>query len=258
MGAATEPLRIEYLIEAIGLGLFMISACAFGTLLGHPGSPVVQAVPDPLLRRVLMGCAMGLTAIALVYSPWGQRSGAHFNPATTLAFWRLGKVGTRDAAFYAAAQALGAVTGLAVSIAFLRDLLAHPAVRYVATVPGAAGAAAAFTCEVALAFGLIWVVLRVSNTASIARFTPLFVGALVAVYIAIAAPISGMSMNPARSFASALAAGLWTAFWIYLTAPLIGMMLAAELRLRLSASPVRCAKLHHDGSRCIFRCGYAR
>jgi aquaporin Z len=68
-----------------------------------------------------------------------------------------------------------------------------------------------------------------------------------------------MSMNPARSFASAVAADLWTAFWIYATAPLIGMLLAAELRLRLSPRPVPCAKLHHDTARrCIFRCGYAR
>ena len=78
-------------------------------------------------------------------------------------------------------------------------------------------------------------------------------------YITFEAPISGMSMNPARSFASALLADRWTAFWIYVAAPLIGMLLAAELRLRLSPRPVRCAKLHHDNPRrCIFRCGYAR
>jgi aquaporin Z len=137
-------------------------------------------------------------------------------------------------------------------------LLAHPAVNYVVTVPGAAGAGAAFGAEVAIALLLMSVVLAVSNAPRFARYTGLCAGALVAAYITFEAPISGMSMNSARSFASALAAGLWRAFWIYLTAPLIGMMLAAELRLRLSASPVRCAKLHHDGSRCIFRCGYAR
>jgi aquaporin Z len=98
----------EYLMEAAGLGLFMISACLFGTLLGHPGSPAVRALPDPFFRRVLMGLAMGLTAACLIYSPWGQRSGAHFNPATTLTFWRLGKVASADAGFYALAQALGA------------------------------------------------------------------------------------------------------------------------------------------------------
>ena len=97
----------EYAIEAAGLGTFMTAACAFGTLLGHPGSPIVVALPDALPRRVLMGIAMGLTAVALIYSPWGRRSGAHFNPATTLTFWRLGKIQTRDAIAYWAAHVDG-------------------------------------------------------------------------------------------------------------------------------------------------------
>ena len=82
----------EYLMEAAELGLFMISAGVFVSLLEHPASPVRQAIADPVLRRVLIGLAMGLTAISIVYSPLGQRSGAHFNPAVTLTFFRLGKV----------------------------------------------------------------------------------------------------------------------------------------------------------------------
>src|SRR4051794_10239121 len=92
----------EYLMEAAGLGLFMVSAGLFGTLLGHPESPAVRAITDPLPRRVLMGLAMGLTAVGIIYSPWGKQSGAHLNPATTLMFWRLGKVAGWDAVFYAA------------------------------------------------------------------------------------------------------------------------------------------------------------
>ena len=64
-------------MEALGLGLFMASACGFATLLEHPDSPLHRSISDPLLRRVLMGLAMGLTAIGLIYSPWGRRSGAH-------------------------------------------------------------------------------------------------------------------------------------------------------------------------------------
>ena len=107
MGEALRRHWPEYLIEAAGLGVFMLSACAFGTLLGHPGSLAVRALPDPFLRRVLMGLAMGLTAVGLIYSPWGQRSGAHFNPATTLTFWRLGKVASADAGFYASPRPPG-------------------------------------------------------------------------------------------------------------------------------------------------------
>src|SRR5947209_10287552 len=74
----------EYLIEAAGLGLFMLSACTFGVLLEHPMSPVSAWIESPMARRALIGIAMGLTAIGIVYSPWGKRSGAHLNPALTL------------------------------------------------------------------------------------------------------------------------------------------------------------------------------
>src|SRR5437660_5304871 len=134
----------EYAIEAAGLGLFMVSACVFGTLLEHPASPVVVALPDPLTRRALMGVAMGVTAVALIYSPWGRRSGAHFNPATTLTFWRLGKVETRHAVAYATAQVIGGLGGVLVAASVLGGLLAHPDVRYVTTMPGTGGAPVAF------------------------------------------------------------------------------------------------------------------
>ena len=103
----------EYLIEAICLGLFMISAFSFATLLEHPSSPVHQAIANSTLRRFLMGLAMGGTAIAIIYSPWGQQSGAHINPSTTLTFFRLGKVARWDAVFYIAGQFLGGAVGAA-------------------------------------------------------------------------------------------------------------------------------------------------
>jgi aquaporin Z len=102
----------EYLMEAVGLMLFMISAGSFGTLLEYPESPVHQAIAAPFVRRSLMGLAMGLTAIALIYSPWGKQSGAHLNPATTLTFWRLGKVARWDACFYILAQFVGGLMGV--------------------------------------------------------------------------------------------------------------------------------------------------
>jgi aquaporin Z len=102
----------EYVMEAAGLALFMFSAGLFGTLLGDPESPVHRAVASPLLRRALMGLAMGLTAVGIIYSPWGKQSGAHLNPATTLTFLRLGKVAPRDACGYIVAQFLGGLFGV--------------------------------------------------------------------------------------------------------------------------------------------------
>src|SRR5690349_21185642 len=88
----------EYLIEAALLSAFMLSAVGCTVLLEHPGSPLHQVLESPLVRRVLMGLAMGTTAMALIYSPWGQRSGAHFNPAVRLTFMRLGKVAAASGA----------------------------------------------------------------------------------------------------------------------------------------------------------------
>jgi aquaporin Z len=109
----------EYVMEAAGLALFMISAGLFGTLLGDPESAAHQAVASPLVRRALMGLAMGLTAVGIIYSPWGKQSGAHLNPATTLTFLRLGKIAPRDACGYVVAQFLGGVFGVYVVGALL-------------------------------------------------------------------------------------------------------------------------------------------
>ena len=244
----------EYAIEAALLGLFMISACGFTVLLEHPRSPARLAFPDPTLRRALMGLAMGGTAIGLIYSPWGMRSGAHFNPATTLTFLRLGHVSRRDAVAYVAAQFVGGALGVLAASLAVGDLIADPAVRFAATLPGPAGVRAAFAAELAITFVLMTVILHVSNHPTRASLTGLCAGALVALYITVEAPLSGMSMNPARTLASALFAGDWTALWIYFTAPPLGMLLAAELYLRRrGAAAVFCAKLHHgSGQPCLF------
>ncbi len=245
----------EYLMEAAGLGLFMVSASAFTILLFHPSSPVPGLIPDDLLRRALMGLAMGLTAIGIIYSPWGKQSGAHLNPAVTLTFFRLGKVAPWDAVFYVIAQFVGGVAGVALVAAVAGKLLSHSSVNYVATLPGSGGTGAAFLGEVVIALILMSVVLVVSNTQKLARFTGLFAGACVAVFITIEAPISGMSMNPARTFGSAVLPGLWASLWIYFLAPPLGMLTAAAAYRGLSRR-VACAKLHHQNDkRCIF-CEY--
>ncbi len=195
-------------MEAAELGIFMISACVFTTLIEYPGSPVRGLLPDPFLRRALIGLAMACTAVILVFSGWGKQSGAHFNPAVTLTFLRLKKIRPWDAL---------------------------------------------------ISFFLFLTVLFVSNTKNLGRYTGLFSGALVATYITFESPLSGMSMNPARSFASAFPARAFDGLWIYFLAPPIGMLLAAELYVRLrSANAVYCAKYHHhNGKRCIFDCRFA-
>jgi len=248
----------EYLMEAGELGAFMISAALVTSLLYHPASPLAEVVSHPVIRRLLTGVLMGITAILLVHSPWGRQSGAHMNPAFTLTFLRLGKVAPWDAVFYVLAQFAGAVAGLLVAGLLIGGVLTSPEVNYVATQPGTAGPLAAFAAELAISFVLMLTVLTTSNTVRLARVTPYFVGVLVATYITFEAPLSGMSMNPARTFGPALVGHIWQSLWIYFTAPPIGMLLAAEVYLRVSGrSGVWCAKLLHlPGRRCIFNCAY--
>ena len=152
-------------MEAAGLGLFMLSACVWATLLQHPASPVAQVIHQPLLQRFLMGLAMALTAIGLIYSPWGKQSGAHLNPAVTLTFMRLGKVAPADALWYVLAQFVGGSFGVVLAATLLRPWIADPAVNYVVTIPGRFGPGVAFVAEVVISCVLMTVVLRVSNTA---------------------------------------------------------------------------------------------
>jgi aquaporin Z len=246
----------EYLIEATLLGIFMISACTFGALLEHPDSPIRQAVASPFVRRMFMGVAMGTTAICLIYSPWGKQSGAHMNPSVTFTFFRLGKVKKWDALFYVAAQFAGGILGVLSARVFLNALLNHPSVNYVATLPGDFGIVPAFLGEIVISFIMMLMVLRVSSTASLARYTGLFAGLLVAMYITFEAPISGMSLNPARTFGSAFSAMRWDALWIYFTAPPLAMLAASEVYVRARGmQSVGCAKLHHQNNRRCIHCG---
>src|SRR5262249_29380688 len=230
--ATSRPHWPEYLMEAAGLGLFMVSAAVWTVVLEHPASPLRQAIAAPTLRRIPMGLAMGATAIAIVYSPWGKQSGGHLNPALTITFHRLGKVAPRDLVFYCLAQFLGGLVGLMMAGLFLGDRLGHPWVGYVATRPGEPGWGPALVAEVAMTFVLMWAVLHLSNSARWARYTGLASGALVAIYIVVEAPLSGMSLNPARSLAPAVLSQDWTALWVYFAGPLLGMLLAAEVYVR--------------------------
>jgi aquaporin Z len=246
----------EYLMEAAGLGVFMLSACVFGTALWFPASPLKKAIDSEFLRRFLMGITMGSTAIGIFHSPWGKRSGAHINPAVSLTFFRLGKIKGWDALFYSVFHFLGALAGVVLPALMLRDRLADPAVNYVVTVPGTEGTLVAVLAELAMSFGMMAMVLYTSNHAALKRYTTYFAGALIVMYITLLSPVSGFSINPARTFASAFVANVWDRVWIYFLVPPLGMLAAGELfRWQRNRLTVQCAKLHHhNAQRCIF-CG---
>jgi aquaporin Z len=244
----------EYLMEAGELALYMFFTCAFSTLIQHPASPVRHLIASGMIRRSLYGVAIGVTVVAIIMTPWGKQSGGHFNPAMTFTFYRMGNMGFWDAVFYAVAQFTGAISGVAIARYVLLGALANHSVHFAVTAPGVYGRAVAFVAELTISFILMITVLLVTARVILARFAPYFVGALYAMFITFETPLSGMSMNPARTFGSAFHAGYWHALWIYFFAPTLGMLIAAEvfLRARGGVGPY-CAKLHHaNNKRCIF------
>jgi len=247
-----------YVFEGSELAIFMISACLFTVWLFHPSYPATRLFPSAVMRRIFMGIAMGLTAILIIHSPMGKRSGAHFNPAITLTYLRLGKIHPWDAFFYVVFQFIGAVSGVGVAALLGGSSISDPSVDYAVTIPGCCGVSGAFLAELFMATLLMGVVLWTSNRPSLAPLTSYFVGILIALYILFFAPVSGFSINPARTTGSAVFAGVWTAVWLYFVAPLGGMLSSAEVYLRsYGADRILCAKLHPDPKYpCPFLCQY--
>ncbi|WP_158787743.1 MIP/aquaporin family protein [Granulicella sp. L46] len=248
-----------YVYEGAELAWFMVAACVATVVLFGAGSPVLHWVPNAALRRLVMGAAMGGTAVLIIHSPMGKRSGAHFNPAITLTYLWLGKIGVWDAVGYVCGQFAGGVAGVGVAALMMGRLLAQPSVNYAVTVPGIGGTAGAFGAELFMAALLMGIVLWMTNRRRLAAYTSYAVGVLITGYVFFFAPVSGFSINPARTVGPAVFAQMWTAEWVYFVAPLLGMFGAAALYVsRFGIEGVLCAKLHAAPSvLCPYRCGVA-
>jgi aquaporin Z len=251
----------EYGCEFVGTALMMACVVGVTILIWSDGSPVATLIPGEGLRRLLTGfmCAAGATAVVL--SPIGQRSGGHLNPAVTLAFWWQGRITGADASAYVMAQVGGAVLGVAVMA-----WLAAPAAQSVQlglTQPGPGfSMPVVFLAEVLATFLLLLVILVSLRSERFAPRTPFLAGGLVALLVFVEAPVSGTSMNPARSFAPALLMEHFSAQWIYWIAPVLGALLAVKLfaMVVVKSDQGGCAKLYHtERYRCIFlNCAYQR
>jgi len=231
MKASFKKNWVHYLQEALGLAIFMVSACFFSALfLGNEGS-LHYTFPDDDVRNIVNGILMGSTALFIFYSPFTAPSGSHINPAVTITFLRLNKMCRYDAMFYILFQFTGGMLAVHVMAALLGKSLTAAPVSYAVTVPGKFGIVPAAITEYIIALITMTMVLFTSNNDNLKKYTRLFSGCLVCSWVFFAGPISGFGINPARSFSSAFPAHIYTAFWIYLFVPFAGMLSAAEIFL---------------------------
>jgi aquaporin Z len=232
-----------YLAEFSGTAIMLFIGVSAVAFMWAPASPV-PVVPNPVLRRLLTGILFAGGATAVVYSPLGQISGAHINPAVTFAFWRLGKVPSRDAVMYVVVQFVGALLG-----AWAAGLAWGPlitGVQYAVTVPGEGySQPGAFAAETLITFLLVFTIFVCVNKPRIAPRTGLIAGALVAFLVMIEAPVTGTSLNPARTLGPAILTSTYTALWVYFAGPVLGALLAVGAFQGQWAGKSVCAKLYH-------------
>ena len=215
-------LRHCLLAEVLGTAILLI----FGT-----GAVVVEEQTHALGHGGI-AAAFGLVVFLLIQS-LGETSGAHLNPAVTIGFWASGRFAGRRVLPYVAAQLLGAALG-----SFLVKLVALPGSQLGATLP-AHGALQALGIETFLTFCLMMVILRVtSGSKEVGILAGLAISATVGLEALVGGPLTGASMNPARSISPALLSGIWTDWWLYVAGPVAGALLAVTLDRLLQLRPV--------------------
>lgn len=204
----------------------------FLVLIG-PGAAMVNAHTNGVITHPGVALSFAFVVCAMVYT-LGHVSGAHINPAVTIAFWTGRRFPGRDVLPYIVSQCIGASAA-----AFVLRAMLGGVSRAAATIP-AISIGGAFAIEWLLSFVLMLVIMAVATDERVAEgFAGIAVGFTVGMDALMGGPLTGASMNPARSFGPALSAGVWDAHWIYWVAPITGTIAAvyAYDRLRRASAP---------------------
>lgn len=236
---------LPWLCELLGTGLMLCGGLSAVFLDFGPSSPVAAHIPSTSARLLINGLLFAGSGSLVAISPIGRVSGAHLNPAVTLAFWTQGKVHPHDVIGYVGAQIAGAFG----ACALLRLVWGGTAraLQLGTTQPGrgldgleAAGVEALMTAALVLMLFLM------TSSGRTARWTPLGNWILVALLVWQGAPYTGTSLNPARSLAPAVLAPELAHLWVYLVGPVTGAFLAAGLFALVRSRQTLTAKLFHD------------
>ena len=251
----------EYLAEFFGTAIMMAIGIGAVVFMWSEGSIMRDWIPSEPWRRLATGILFAGGGTLVVLSPLGQRSGGHLNPAMTFAFWLRNKISSADALMYALCQIGGALLGVMVVATIASE--AALTVDLGMTRPGAGYTAAfALVAELLITFMLVFLVFWAVDRRAVARFTPYLAGVLIALLVLVEAPVSGTSLNPARSLAPAALMGAFADFWLYVVGPMAGAVLAVLCYRWFGGEQAGagCAKLHHtDRYPCLFEgCGYRK
>jgi aquaporin Z len=245
----------EYGAELIGTAFLVFVGLSAVVFDFGKGLPPTSLIHDASLRRLITGLIFAGSGSLVAISPFGRLSGAHINPSVSLAFWAQGKMRHHDIIGYVVGQFLGAILGEALLVlvwgsyaASVSDGMTLPGTGYPLWI--------VFLAEMALTALLVLAIFTCVSSQRFMRWTPLVTWLLVATMVWLEAPISGTSLNPARSFGPALFAGIWTQQWLYYIAPPLGALFAVGLYRLLAAGEhdVVTGKLFHvEGYRSVFK-----
>jgi aquaporin Z len=234
-----------FLSELIGTALLVLFGLSLVILMFGAGTPMAQLIPSEDLRRPITGFLFGAIGASIALSPVGKVSGAHINPAVTLAFRLMGKLDLPTTLGYLAAQLIGAVVG---SLPLLLWGAMGESIAFGATLPGPGMATSTVLLgEAITTFTMIALLAVFLGFRLIRRFTPALFPPLYAFMVWAEAPISGTSTNPARSLGPAVISGEWRGYWIYWAGPILGMVFAV-LACSFLAKRIEVAKLYHFDS----------
>ena len=240
------PSRLEiFMAELCGTGLLLLIGLSSVIFMFAESSPFVALVPGLTVRRIISGFFFGSVGSMIALSPLGKASGAHINPIVTMGFWLMGRLRGRAAIGYVLAQFVGAVLG---SIPLLIWGTMGRSIAFGVTVPGKGySIPIVLLGEIAATFFLITYLCVFLAIHRLRKFTPFFIPVLFAIMVPIEGGISGISVNPARSFGPSVVSGVWDYWWIYWVGPLIGGLLAILVCNRL-AKRIEVAKLYYFDS----------
>ena len=253
-----------FLSELIGTAILLLVGLSLVILMFGTGTPMARWIPSEELRRPITGFLFGTVGASIALSPVGKVSGAHINPAVTLAFRVLGKIDLPTALGYMVAQLIGAVLG---SLPLLLWGAMGRSVSFGATFPGPGIATSTAMLGEAITTSTMIALLAVFlGFRKIRPFTPGIFPPLYSIMVWAEAPISGTSTNPARTLGPAVISGQWRGWWIYWVGPMAGnargcrslqlprkahrgrQAVPLRYRQRPSVSPHGAAQVRRDGN----------